>query len=121
MADITITGDAPRDERGWAWHPAVPWDSLPEDTDLSPRFQAWGYELHWCLMQYELEEDEEPLRSYLDGEPNISAWVPQRPSGDGWLLLVLHDSEDGPVAVFARRTAPQDPTPPATGATEGAG
>lgn len=39
---------------------------------------------------------------WLGGGTNISAWQPAAPEGDNWTLSAIAESEEGPMAVFAR-------------------
>jgi hypothetical protein len=39
---------------------------------------------------------------WLGGGTDVSAWQPQAPEGDGWTLSAVLESEEGPIAVFAR-------------------
>ncbi len=45
--------------------------------------------------------DEDDFNPDADG-PDISAWEPERPEGDGWFIGSIHDTEDGPVCVWMR-------------------
>jgi hypothetical protein len=35
-------------------------------------------------------------------EDAVKAWQPTPPEGEGWFLLTVYDTEDGPYACFAR-------------------
>ncbi|KQQ94966.1 hypothetical protein [Massilia sp. Leaf139] len=39
---------------------------------------------------------------WLGGGADISPWVPAAPEGDGWTLAAVAESDQGPIAVFAR-------------------
>ncbi|EHU9778498.1 hypothetical protein KZ562_005197, partial [Escherichia coli] len=45
--------------------------------------------------------DEDDFNPDADG-PDISAWEPERPEGDGWFIGSIHDTEDGPVCIWLR-------------------
>ncbi|EOK3493480.1 hypothetical protein ACJQTL_004904, partial [Escherichia coli] len=45
--------------------------------------------------------DEDYLNPVAD-DPDISAWEPERPEGNGWFIGSIHDAEDGPVCVWLR-------------------
>jgi hypothetical protein len=92
-----------RDENGWWSHPGIP--NFDEDHKS---FAAWvkavGLEVKYkCLESY----PEHPLYDawFEDGECNASSWEPEAPSGDGWFTFSIHDTEDGPVWVWARPVA----------------
>ncbi|HGV2417417.1 TPA: hypothetical protein ACNCFI_004887, partial [Escherichia coli] len=34
--------------------------------------------------------------------PDIAAWEPERPEGEGWFVGSIHDTEDGPVCIWLR-------------------
>ena len=56
-------------------------------------------------MLEDAEEDHPVCISYFDNsDPDFSAWVDEPPKGDDWFTLAIHDTEDGPVWCWARRT-----------------
>lgn len=92
-----------RDENGWWSHPGIP--NFDEDAKS---FAAWvkavGLEVKYkCLESY----PEHPLYEawFERGECNASSWEPEEPAGKGWFIFSIHDTEDGPVWVWARRTS----------------
>jgi hypothetical protein len=90
-----------RDDNGYWFHHDVNWDAIGEEP-FGPYFKALGYEVASTYLQDKVDEDVEPLRSYLAGETNITAWEPTPPTGDGWVLVAICDSEDGPFAYYIR-------------------
>ncbi|ENZ4931634.1 hypothetical protein ACNBFU_005418, partial [Escherichia coli] len=48
--------------------------------------------------------DEDDFNLDADG-PDIAAWEPERPEGEGWFVGSIHDTEDGPVCVWLRNKA----------------
>ncbi|HEX8653088.1 MAG TPA: hypothetical protein VF708_19885 [Pyrinomonadaceae bacterium] len=55
------------------------------------------------LVDFETDVPEEMARRYFEaGEPDVTEWQPTSPLGDGWFLISISDSEDGPFACFAR-------------------
>jgi len=36
---------------------------------------------------------------------DISAWQPESPTGDGWFVGSIHDTEDGAVCIWLRQGA----------------
>ena len=65
-------------------------------------FNAWmeANNLQWTICTM----DEDDFNLDADG-PDISAWEPERPEGDGWFIGSIHDTEDGPVCVWLRNKA----------------
>ena len=71
-------------------------------------FEAWaeaqGVEV------YTLSLDADPSAcdiqaAYEEGNADVSHWEPKPPRGtDGWFLVSIHDTEDGPYSVWLRRT-----------------
>ncbi|EQB0362494.1 hypothetical protein ACYAGF_003740 [Yersinia enterocolitica] len=51
----------------------------------------------------ECEENAEELQAAYDaGDCDLSMWQPTPPSGDGWFMASIHDTEDGPVCYWLR-------------------
>jgi hypothetical protein len=90
-----------RDENGWWLHPGIP--NFDEDhKSFSAWVKAVGLEVKYkCLESY----PEHPLYDawFERGECDASSWEPEAPNGEGWFTFSIHDSEDGPVWVWARR------------------
>ncbi|EFC0197646.1 hypothetical protein, partial [Escherichia coli] len=65
-------------------------------------FNAWMEKnnLQWAIRSM----DEDDFNLDADG-PDISAWEPERPEGEGWFIGSIHDTEDGPVCVWLRNKA----------------
>jgi hypothetical protein len=40
---------------------------------------------------------------YYDGGDHCSGWEPCRPSGGGWFVLWITDTEEGPCCAWVRR------------------
>jgi len=99
------TGPVPvvKDENGFWEHPDIPWNLIPEDTSCAPYFQAWGYE--WRVDELQFEDSEVADKYWESGEPDISAWEPKQPKGDGWFLATIYDTEDGPCACWLKHRA----------------
>lgn len=95
-----------RDDEGWCWHVDLsmhcwydgdPADEIPINPDY---VRAAGYELQWTWPDDDLDE-------YTEGG-GCSRWDPQPPEEhDGWWLIGVVDSEDGPGAVWVRKVKPQ--------------
>jgi hypothetical protein len=87
-----------RDKEGWLWHPDYP--VCDEGTHAGKFLEAFGIEPAFVSME---SDDPEGAERYFEaGEPDCSYWTPTPPDGDGWLLLEIYDTEDGPYALFGR-------------------
>lgn len=95
-----------RDELGFWSHPDIP--DFDEDGQA---YRAWlkhqGLETSFASL--ESEDDDHPVyKSYYhddDPDPSVAGWNPDPPKGEGWFVLSIHDTEDGPYYVWARRVA----------------
>lgn len=93
------------------------WDAFCGEREWVPSDEVdeWIKEhgLEFAVIQLESESEDHPAYiSYFENEdPDLEAWAPSPPSGDGWFLLSIHDTEDGPIQMWAREKPP---------ATEGA-
>lgn len=86
--DIPFTPD---DSGFWA-HPDFRWSLVPDETDMHQYFRDAGFD----LMAVTRDED------IADQDQCCRGWLPESP-GEGWFLVLVVDSEDGPQAAFARR------------------
>jgi hypothetical protein len=87
-----------RDENGWFVHPEYP--ACDADMRIDKFLDAFGIEPAFVSM-----EDDAPEFSNRwaeEGLTNCSEWTPTPPEGNGWALLAICDSEDGPYAIFGR-------------------
>lgn len=98
-----------RDNEGMWMHPAFPWDSVAEDSDLRPYIKEWGYECRFNSL--DSDAPDEIIERYADSnEPDCSYWTPNTPDGDGWFLGAIYDTEEGPVACWMRPLPQTQPT-----------
>ncbi|WP_230942713.1 hypothetical protein [Burkholderia cepacia] len=88
-----------RDQDGMLSHPAVPY--LDEDVNYETFFAAFGIESAFVHMENDVDCDTYD-QYFASNSANCSFWTPSAPSGDGWLLLEIYDTEDGPVALYVR-------------------
>ena len=102
--DTDLIQEAPlqRDAQGWWTHPGIP--------DLGEDHQRWYNWISGQLLEIkytllEEEPDDHPVRrAHFEADiDDISAWVAMPPPGAGWFVLSIHDTEDGPAWVWARR------------------
>ncbi|EKS9798264.1 MULTISPECIES: hypothetical protein [Burkholderia] len=88
-----------RDEDGMLSNPAVPY--LDEDVNYETFFAAFGIEAAFIHMENDVDCDTYD-QYFASNSANCSFWMPSAPAGDGWLLLEIYDTEDGPVALYVR-------------------
>lgn len=93
-----------RDEDGMLSHPAVPY--LDEDVNYETFFAAFGIESAFIHMENDVDCDTYD-QYFASNSANCSFWTPSAPAGDGWLLLEIYDTEDGPVALYVREKKPE--------------
>lgn len=104
--EIKLIQPAPvvRDEYGMFAHPDIP----GFDEGDADKCKAWvaAQHLQVKMVQLEYHSDESVSERYFEaGYPDCSYWEPDRPDGEGWFCLAIHDTDDGPVCWWARREA----------------
>jgi hypothetical protein len=87
-----------RDKDGWLWHPHYP--VCDEGTRADKFLEAFGIETAFVGMESDNSDMAE--RWHEEGLTDCSEWTPTPPAGEGWLLLEIYDTEDGPYALFGR-------------------
>ena len=90
-----------RNKDGMWMHPAFPWNTVKEDTDIRPDIKKWGYQGHFVALDNDAP-DEIVERYANSNDPDCSYWTPTKPKGDGWILGAIYDTEDGPVALWLK-------------------
>lgn len=93
-----------RDEHGMFAHPDMP--EFDEGDGDGDKVKAWVAEqgLEVKMVELEYHSDEAISERYFEaGDPDISYWEPDRPDGEGWFCLAIHDTDNGPVCWWARR------------------
>ena len=68
-------------------------------------FAAFGIDAAFIHMENDVAGDTYD-RYFASNSANCSMWTPSAP-GDGWLLLEIYDTEDGPVALYVREKKPE--------------
>lgn len=93
-----------RDEVGQWTHPAVPLFDEGQEGEYRAWLEANGLEIDYKMLE---SEPEHPLYDawFENSEHNMSTWTPTQPDGAGWFTLSIHDTEDGPIWVWARHRA----------------
>jgi hypothetical protein len=93
-----------RDEDGWWSHPEY-LASFDGDEISSEQLEGWlaQHQLETRITCMESEAADEDYQRYMDdGQCDCTAWaVEMQPAP--WFLLSIHDTEDGPIAVWGRR------------------
>ena len=92
-----------RDADGHLTHPDLP--VCDESTRYDLFLAAFGLEASVVSMESDCKDQALLDRYFDDGDPDCSAWVPSTPEGEGWVLLEIYPTEDGPYALFVRRKA----------------
>jgi hypothetical protein len=87
-----------RTSDGWLYHPDYP--TCDEGTRADKFLEAFGIETAFVGMESDAPDLAE--RWHEEGLTDCSEWTPTPPGGDGWLLLEIYDTEDGPYALFGR-------------------
>lgn len=91
-----------RDEEGWWTHPDMP------EVETSEQFNEWQSQQGFQLCVVMLDGDngegtEEAYKTYFDGAAaDCSAWKPSKPEGEGWFIVSIHDTEEGPACIWIR-------------------
>jgi len=90
-----------RDENGMFWHPDLP----SFDEGESDRCMQWLAEQGLAVKMISIESADDAIseRYFKSGDPDCSYWEPNRPDGEDWFCLSIHDTDDGPVCWWARR------------------
>lgn len=90
-----------RDETGMFQHPDMP----DFDEGDGEKCKAWIAEQGLAVGMVSLEYADEAIanRYFESNDPDCSYWEPDRPDGEGWFCLAIHDTDDGPVCWWARR------------------
>lgn len=92
-----------RDESGWWSHPGI-----PDFDESAERYYAWKAEqgLETRHVELDSERDDHPVyvAYFENGDGDVTDWNPTPPpASEGWFTLSIHDTEDGPIWVWARR------------------
>ena len=93
-----------RDDMGCGYHPALP--TLDEGMNPKQLFEALGIQLAGSMADGEMDMD--AYHAMVEAT-DYNVWTPEPPAGDGWVLVAIFDTEDGPAAWWMREAAPEQP------------
>lgn len=90
-----------RDASG-AWdHPDMP---LFDEADAH-KYHEWveqqGLEVVYNFLEF--EDEDCPAHAEYAETDRFASWNPAPPQGEGWFMLAIDDTEDGPAVWWARR------------------
>lgn len=100
-AALLNPGPVERDEDGYWCSLALP--HCDEDVDYAKLLAAFGLDVR--IADAESQMDVDAYEAMCEAG-NCTAWTPEPPEGDGWVMVSLHDTEDGAVAFYVRPAAP---------------
>ena len=92
-----------RDKDGIGFHPALP--DFDEGVKSSDFFAALGIELKGGMAENEMDSEAYEAMTgngLTDDGDSYNVWTPKRPEGDGWNLVAVFDTEDGPACWWMR-------------------
>ena len=92
-----------RDAEGWWSHPGIP----DFDEGQEAEYAAWIKKQGLVTAYKSLEGEDLTHPAYIayfdDETASVAGWNPIPPAGEGWFTVSIHDSEEGPYWVWARR------------------
>lgn len=93
-----------RDSDGKWTHPGLPSGMLYSWSfeNTQAWFEAQQLERCWTAQADEVSAEQRD-KWVKKGDFNAASWEPTKPFGNGWFMLSLHNSENGPVCWWARR------------------
>ena len=94
-----------RDAEGWYLHPDMPEFNEDQEAEYRAWLAAQGLETAYATLCGEDDKHPAYIVYFDQAGTDVSDWHPEEPAGDGWFTLSIHDSEDGPYWVWARRPA----------------
>lgn len=89
-------------------HPS--WDLLLKTVEdecelykIEEFLHSFDAELKFVWFENDPMVSEEIIDQYFDGDCDVlTSWNPIVPDGSGWVLLSIHDTEDGAVSLWGR-------------------
>lgn len=102
LRDVLLnSGPVVRDEDGYWCSLALP--HCDENVDYAKLLAVFGLETAIVDAESQMDFDAHEAMCEAGG---CNAWTPTPPEGDGWVMVSLHDTEDGAVAFYVRPAAP---------------
>ncbi|KOC30491.1 hypothetical protein GL58_21620 [Comamonas testosteroni] len=92
-----------RDKDGIGFHPALP--DFDESTKCADFFAALGIELKGGMDENEMDSDAYEAMTengLTDACDNYNAWTPMRPEAEGWSLVAVFNTQNGPACWWMR-------------------
>lgn len=99
------------DDMGYAFHPDIDLfvhsnsDDQANDEDAYvdvKKLREAGFEDHYVEFDGDCA-DESIIKRYFEDCEGPIGWEPTKPEGDGWMLVAIYDTENGPYAMFVRK------------------
>jgi hypothetical protein len=91
-----------RDAYGAWTHPSMP----AFDEGDADKYHEWVAEQGLEVVHYLLEDDDDAGAAHTEcgNTGRYTTWAPVPPKSNGWFMLAIDDTEDGPAVWWARRT-----------------
>ena len=90
-------------------HPDLPQWPDDEERGIDNLIKAQGFA--FAVVGDEYPDDDDASGGEFDTCAWLADWKPEPPAGAHWRLVMVHDTEDGPAAVYVRPLALIDATP----------
>lgn len=92
-----------RNSDGSYYHPAYTAFCAGREWISYPELENWltAHGLEYAVSQFDQEPDTAAAREYAS-TASFTTWDPEAPSGDGWFIAAIYESEDGPECVWVR-------------------
>ncbi|GKW29484.1 hypothetical protein AB6D34_18250 [Pectobacterium brasiliense] len=92
-----------RDENGWWTHPDFPEN---DESWTINHFHKWAednnFDIEIVFLENEIGFEKTKERYWEVGASDCEGWEPTPPNGDGWFIVSIHDTQDGPVCIWLR-------------------
>lgn len=95
--DLLTPAKVERDESGYWSHDLLP--VTDEYVDYEKLLGAFGLDVAVVWAEDQLDE---AATEAMSDAGSIAAWEPRPPEGDGWVVISIHDTEDGAIALYVR-------------------
>lgn len=96
-----------RDAYGWVTHPDLTrfYDhDAADDLIYIKGLKEAGWQSESTHLEYDDRAESQVVQNayFEEGEMDVTAWNPPKPTGEGWLLAGIWEAEDGPCAFWVR-------------------